>query len=194
MFVTNSKQDRETFLVLRSPSMIRRTTRGPLSNIAPFEIRAKTTIANAAPPLLDLKQEKLNRTELFSLSNDPEVLGIASSMPTKLMAPFGTEENGRTDIEGLDIVDTEDCTWGISAIGAQQSDFTGAGVKIAVLDTGIDDQHPVFCGVTFQKYDFTTGQEDEASDGHGTHCAGTIFGRPAKGFRIGVAHGVSSRP
>jgi subtilisin family serine protease len=35
-----------------------------------------------------------------------------------------------------------------------------------------------------------TNDPDDDTDGHGTHCAGTIFGRAVQGCRIGVAPGV----
>jgi subtilisin family serine protease len=60
---------------------------------------------------------------------------------------------------------------------------------VAVLDTGIDAAHPAFTGVTLVQQDFTNeGNGDQ--HGHGTHCAGTIFGRDVSGTRIGVARGV----
>jgi subtilisin family serine protease len=61
---------------------------------------------------------------------------------------------------------------------------------VAVLDTGIDSNHPAFAGVKILEEDFSgTGNGDR--QGHGTHCAGTIFGRDV-GTRIGVARGVST--
>ena len=35
-----------------------------------------------------------------------------------------------------------------------------------------------------------TGDGTEDQDGHGTHCAGTIFGRDVDGLRIGIARGI----
>jgi subtilisin family serine protease len=61
-----------------------------------------------------------------------------------------------------------------------------------VLDTGINKNHPAFAGIADQivEKDFTgTGNGD--NQGHGTHCAGTIFGRAVDGKRIGVAPGVT---
>src|SRR5262245_21008697 len=37
--------------------------------------------------------------------------------------------------------------WGIAAVGAGQPGLAGEGVCVAVLDTGIDPQHPAFVGL-----------------------------------------------
>jgi subtilisin family serine protease len=60
-----------------------------------------------------------------------------------------------------------------------------------VLDTGIDPTHPAFAGLRLIRKNFTTETEDD-QHGHGTHCAGTIFGRDVNNKRIGVAHGVKT--
>jgi subtilisin family serine protease len=79
--------------------------------------------------------------------------------------------------------------WGIRAIKADTSRLTGAGITVAVLDTGIDRSHSAFAGVTIIEKDFT-GTGDGDTHGHGTHCAGTILGRDVDGVHIGVARGV----
>jgi subtilisin family serine protease len=83
--------------------------------------------------------------------------------------------------------------WGVKAVGAATSPFTGKGVTVAVLDTGIVKSHPAFSGVEIIGRNFTAGAPDDVTDahGHGTHCAGTIFGRAVYGTRIGVAPGVT---
>jgi len=78
---------------------------------------------------------------------------------------------------------------GCGSGGAVASSFSGQGVKIAVLDTGIERNHPAFAGITILEKDFS-GDGDGDRNGHGTHCAGTIFGRDVGGVRIGVAKGV----
>ncbi len=52
----------------------------------------------------------------------------------------------------------------------------GQGVRIAVLDTGIDPDHPDLAGGIEQARDFT-GEGIEDHNGHGTHCAGIIAAR-----------------
>jgi subtilisin family serine protease len=63
-------------------------------------------------------------------------------------------------------------SWGISATGADQSRYTGAGVKLAVLDTGIDLAHPDFVSRQITHASFVPGETVDDIQGHGTHCAG----------------------
>jgi subtilisin family serine protease len=79
--------------------------------------------------------------------------------------------------------------WGVQAVGATESPFSGAGIRVAVLDTGIDAGHEAFRGLRVTERDFT-GEGDGDRIGHGTHCAGIIAGRDVNGYRYGVAPGV----
>lgn len=63
----------------------------------------------------------------------------------------------------------------------------GAGITVAVLDTGIDLSHPAFKGRIVGTKDFTGHGVDDLN-GHGTHCAGIIAARPTpKVTFLGVA-------
>ena len=116
-----------------------------------------------------------------ALMRDADVVAIAPVVPVKLIAPV---EAAAATPAGASTA------WGITAVGADSSPFTGAGVVVCVLDTGIESTHPAFAGVEIVEKDFTTeGNGDR--HGHGTHCAGTIFGRATGDMRIGVAPGVS---
>lgn len=56
---------------------------------------------------------------------------------------------------------------------------------VALLDTGLDQEHPAFDGIPLATRDFVgTGIKD--MHGHGTHIAGTIFGQPIDGVPIGL--------
>lgn len=89
--------------------------------------------------------------------------------------------------------DSAEATWGLQAILAANSRFSGRNVRVAILDTGIDLTHPDFQGRLSQNQvaDFT-GQGVQDNFGHGTHCAGIACGpqAPANGGpRYGVAFG-----
>ncbi len=86
--------------------------------------------------------------------------------------------------------DTARLTWGIQATGADRSSATGAGVKVAVLDTGFDSAHPDFADREVTMESFVPGESAEDGHGHGTHCVGTACGprSPESGPRYGVAH------
>jgi subtilisin family serine protease len=94
------------------------------------------------------------------------------------------------EVEAADTGRDADDAWGIAAVGADASTRTGEGVVVSVLDTGIDSGHEAFAGVELVEKDFSgSGNGDVQS--HGTHCAGTVFGRDVGTSRIGVARGVS---
>lgn len=81
--------------------------------------------------------------------------------------------------------DTEDLTWGLQATRVNQSRFSGRGVRVAVLDTGFDLDHPDFARRNVANKSFVSGQPVDDLNGHGTHCIGTALGaqRPAGGVR-----------
>jgi subtilisin len=67
---------------------------------------------------------------------------------------------------------------------------TGGGIKVAVLDTGMDLGHPDFVGRSFTSASFV-GQPVQDLHGHGTHCIGTSCGPKAPTGntpRYGIAH------
>ena len=73
---------------------------------------------------------------------------------------------------------------------------TGTGATIAVIDTGVDLDHPEFTGRIVAGYDFVDGDAiPEDIDGHGTHVAGTIAGRHDDNLGIsGIAPAANIMP
>ena len=65
---------------------------------------------------------------------------------------------------------------GVILTGGQklrQQQLTGQGVKVAVIDSGIDKDHPGFGGKVTRKMWYRSGTP-LSKDDHGTHVAGTI--------------------
>ncbi|SES19853.1 S8 family peptidase [Lentzea albida] len=87
-------------------------------------------------------------------------------------------------------VDESVLTWGLQAVGADVSTATGKGVKIAVLDTGWEQNHPDFAGRAITTKSFIAGEDVQDGHGHGTHCIGTSAGprKPATAPGYGVAY------
>lgn len=135
----------------------------------------------AGPPRL--QTEAMTRRQAADVARDPLTRAVAPVMPLRLIRPTQIGPSS----------DPQKENWGLRAIGADLCPFDGRDTVMAVLDSGIDATHPAFSGVKLIKKNFVGDDDDEGDDnGHGTHCAGVIFGRDdAQGRRIGVARGVS---
>ncbi|MHA4846433.1 S8 family serine peptidase [Flavitalea antarctica] len=109
-----------------------------------------------------------------------------------IMAKGGSGGPGSEDASLQAIFnDTAQFTWGLQATRVHSSTRSGAGIKVAVLDTGIDLRHPDFAGRPITTRSFS-GFPVNDIHGHGTHCIGTACGAklPASGVRrYGVAYG-----
>jgi len=95
---------------------------------------------------------------------------------------------------GMAVAAAPRLTWGLKAIGVANAlnPPTGKGIKVAVLDTGIDLNHPDLRGKVIDgdtAFSQVTGVSVQDVHGHGTHCAGVICGpkQSVSGTRYGVA-------
>ncbi|MEH7333892.1 S8 family serine peptidase [Neobacillus drentensis] len=79
----------------------------------------------------------------------------------------------------------------IGAPTAWNAGYDGKGVKVAVLDTGIDAEHPDISGQLDESKSFVPGENAEDHHAHGTHVASTVLGTGAasQGKYKGVAPG-----
>ena len=131
-----------------------------------------------AKPQVQLANFEKN-SEVADALRDPRTVSVARNMPIKLIEPF---DGLSADVSGGD-------PWGIGAVRADGSAFTGKGVKVAVLDTGLMagwQSHAAFTGKSITQRNFTNEPAHD-EHGHGTHCAGTIFGSDVGNRRIGIA-------
>jgi len=122
------------------------------------------------------------------LSAHPRVLNIVRSRKRR------TPDLGRSSVSPTPkTTDGKPPSWALKEIGIlSNTEWTGKGVKVAVLDSGIDVNHPDFkarINNEIQGMSFVAGQDFDDKNGHGTACAGIIAGplNTQGAYRYGVA-------
>lgn len=137
----------------------------------------------SCPAGFQVSVQDLERPALSRFRQEDPSVWFAPPMPVSLVKPVSCEP--------LESVGTEKhATWGVAAVGADKTLYTGNSVVVAVLDTGIDRHHQAFSGLQITECDFT-GEGNGDQHGHGTHCGGTIFGRPDAGLQGGIRYSVA---
>jgi subtilisin family serine protease len=117
------------------------------------------------------------------------VPAVSASIPQSLMPLLRLlKQVSYVELDGQVTMLEQTVPWGIPAVGADQvlPYNRGNGVKIAIIDTGIDLTHPdlgVSGNVTFVS-GTSSGNDD---NGHGSHVAGTIGARDNDIGVLGVA-------
>ncbi|MBM3792946.1 MAG: protease [Acidobacteria bacterium] len=89
------------------------------------------------------------------------------------------------DVMAAMLANTAQFTLGLRATLVNRSRFAGRGIRVAVLDTGFDLNHPDYPGRVVSSQSFINGQAVDDLNGHGTHCIGSALGpqRPVTGVR-----------
>lgn len=155
----------------------------------------------AAPPRLTVEATALTDIQRRNVVEDSRQVA-APIIPMALVEPVATGDAQAA--AALQAARETHASWGIEVVRAihpfNPDRRSERDIAVAVLDTGIDRTHPAFSGIaTWSTRNFINPAPDVAEDpdvkdgnGHGTHCASTIFGRNVEGVRIGVAPGVTS--
>lgn len=162
----------EEYLILRA------VRSGPRSPGGPF-VQTRARAANEkGRTKVRLESIYAGSSELPRLQEQPDVVGIARPFPVQLIAPAARSTSSLPAMPQV--------AWGIQAVGADESAWDASPISVAVLDTGIDSGHEAFAGMNLVECDFT-GEGAGDQNGHGTHCAGIIFGRTVNKARYSVA-------
>jgi len=155
---------------------------------APDQRQALMRSAAAAPQVLTIERERVVHAFDQTLSTD-YLRGYRDGIDSLVSGALG--EQGSVAVRRLSrAFDESLATWGIQAIRALESPWTGLDIRVCVLDTGVDVAHPDLADRVVLAESFIAG-ELEDGHGHGTHCVGTAFGpkEPQTMPRYGVAGG-----
>ncbi|MBW5425650.1 S8 family serine peptidase, partial [Streptomyces sp. BG9H] len=110
----------------------------------------------------------------------PSVSGLAVSAakPGALWRAIRDEASGidKVWLDGRVRADMARSNEQIGTPRAWAAGLTGKGVKVAVLDTGVDGDHPDLTGRVTESRSFIPGEEVADRNGHGTHVASTVGG------------------
>lgn len=164
-------------------------------------------------PVKNTKASEIKVPGLSKVRNFKSVKTVAGSINKKKTKSFGKQLREAKNVNSLSRNNSSDPFAGIEKIWLDQnveaasdqsvpqtgapkvweSGYDGSGITVAVLDTGVDDQHPDLKGKVIKSRNFTTSETASDHHGHGTHVAGIIAsnGKGDNGKYKGVAPGAS---
>lgn len=147
---------------------------------------------NPAAGLYKVKFESLD--QIASLRNQKDSLGIQFLVENQIIQLSKNELRQVPEVSprkqwNLEKVKAE-AAWEIAGNRGSRS------IVVAVIDTGIDGDHPDLKGNVLLGYNFLTGKPGGKDDnGHGTHCAGIIGATGSvNGGVLGISPDVSLLP
>lgn len=139
-------------------------------------------------PNLGLALGFADASGVAALEAHPDVEKVVKAPELSLIRPVASNPVKRT----------KKPAWGISRLKVDllwAAGYTGRGVVVGHLDTGIDGTHPALKGAikSYAEFDMLGDHVAKAvprdSGDHGTHTAGTIAGRSGSAGAFGVAPG-----
>ena len=78
-------------------------------------------------------------------------------------------------VHTLKTITLEESMAHIKADKAHKKGYKGDGVKIAVVDTGVDSDHPLMDGRIVSEKSFVSGEPADDEQGHGSWCASAVL-------------------
>jgi subtilisin family serine protease len=156
----------------------------------PAQIRGLGSHGNSGDPILSISPELVHH--MLPMGDASYIEGYRDGIADLSRRLVGAAGGGGGLLADPvpPFVDSAQFTWGLQATRAGTSPRSGRGVKVAVLDTGLDLAHPDFAGRSVTAQSFVPGETAQDGHGHGTHCVGTACGpkSPISGPRYAVAY------
>lgn len=135
-------------------------------------------------PVLIMFKEKKNAELIKANGGDIKyeytiVPAIAAKLSPQAISALCKNPNIELiEADGIAMITGESIPWGINRVNApdtQALGISGSGIKVAIIDSGVDYNHPDLAANYLGGYDFVNNDADPMDDhGHGTHVAGTI--------------------
>lgn len=92
----------------------------------------------------------------------------------------GATTGGKVWLDGIRKPTLDRSVAQIGAPAAHQKGITGKGIKVAIVDTGVDEKHPDLAGQQIAEKNFTTDPDTTDNVGHGTHVGSTVASHDSK--------------
>ena len=180
--LTLQAQERTAYLIATTPGSTEAKA-AALVTAAEANVRSFSLVHGFAANLTEDEVERLRR--------DPRVRYISLDVPVYLADQqiVGAVRAGNVSAVREDGL-PQAIPWGIAAVRAPEAWGTtrGEGVRVGVIDTGVDPAHPDLQGRVAGGWDFVNRDTDPSDDnGHGTHVAGTIAANDDAWGVVGVA-------
>jgi subtilisin len=158
----------------------------PAENLAYDVNQYEAPIVTASLTASEIKALKGN-DNVAEVEDDGEIYALGAATPWSAGASL---QQGEIAVEGQPSPQAETLPAGVNQIKAPQGwgCSQGKNIRVAILDTGIDKNHPDIKPNYKGGVSFVAGEgTPEDFNGHGTHCAGTVAAAINGSGVIGVA-------
>jgi subtilisin family serine protease len=168
--------------------------------VGELSLNENRKVVQFSDDLTDEEKEQLEEDYNIEFTSEESVKGTYSVITTEDSKVTELQEDEKVSTVETDIPikmfdDTID--WGVTRVGASQvwEEGSGTGITVAIIDTGIQLNHPDLGGNVVSGYDFVNGDSSANDDnGHGTHVAGIVASTLNGAGNVGTSHSARLMP